>query len=177
MSNRDGYCIHGVYVGGCGIDWMCGNCEMGYDQWYPTTVWHNEVVIRGEKSDHVLHGNKRWYNTIEEANDSADKWESVFAELEDPSVIIANVVYSRKSGYWGPREQEQERHVTVYDSYNADEYSVYFRFDHEVEYLKEKVEDVNARLGDERFFVTPLTVGWSVLEVVEHLYGIAGDEE
>lgn len=23
------YCIHGVYVGGCGADYMCGACEMG----------------------------------------------------------------------------------------------------------------------------------------------------
>jgi len=22
-------CKHGVYVGGCGIDWMCGRCESG----------------------------------------------------------------------------------------------------------------------------------------------------
>ena len=26
--SRDGFCRHGVYVGGCGIDWMCGTCEM-----------------------------------------------------------------------------------------------------------------------------------------------------
>jgi hypothetical protein len=25
----DGYCEHGVYVGGSGIDWMCGYCEDG----------------------------------------------------------------------------------------------------------------------------------------------------
>ena len=25
------YCPHGVYVGGCGIDWMCGECESGED--------------------------------------------------------------------------------------------------------------------------------------------------
>lgn len=24
---HDGRCPHGVYVGGCGIDWMCGICE------------------------------------------------------------------------------------------------------------------------------------------------------
>lgn len=24
-----GRCKHGVYVGGIGIDWMCGQCEMG----------------------------------------------------------------------------------------------------------------------------------------------------
>jgi len=27
-----GYCRHGAYVGGCGIDWMCGPCE-DQDQW------------------------------------------------------------------------------------------------------------------------------------------------
>jgi hypothetical protein len=26
-----GHCRHGVYVGGCGIDWMCGSCEMDDD--------------------------------------------------------------------------------------------------------------------------------------------------
>lgn len=26
---REGHCRHGVYVGGCGIDWMCGPCEDG----------------------------------------------------------------------------------------------------------------------------------------------------
>lgn len=26
---RAGYCRHGVYVGGCGVDWMCGRCENG----------------------------------------------------------------------------------------------------------------------------------------------------
>lgn len=25
------YCVHGVYVGGCGADYMCGACEMGDD--------------------------------------------------------------------------------------------------------------------------------------------------
>jgi hypothetical protein len=26
-------CCHGVYVGGCGIDWMCGPCEDGEGTW------------------------------------------------------------------------------------------------------------------------------------------------
>lgn len=26
-GDSDGYCPHGTYVGGCGIDWMCGYCE------------------------------------------------------------------------------------------------------------------------------------------------------
>jgi hypothetical protein len=25
----EGHCRHGVYVGGCGVDWMCGACEDG----------------------------------------------------------------------------------------------------------------------------------------------------
>lgn len=29
----DGYCHHGVYVGGCGIDYMCHNCESGYSNY------------------------------------------------------------------------------------------------------------------------------------------------
>lgn len=28
-TNEDGYCEHGTYVGGIGIDWMCGWCESG----------------------------------------------------------------------------------------------------------------------------------------------------
>ena len=28
-ERREGYCFHGTYVGGCGIDWMCGWCESG----------------------------------------------------------------------------------------------------------------------------------------------------
>lgn len=27
QSPYTGYCFHGTYVGGCGIDWMCGYCE------------------------------------------------------------------------------------------------------------------------------------------------------
>jgi hypothetical protein len=29
FRDPDGYCEHGWYVGGCGADLMCGDCEMG----------------------------------------------------------------------------------------------------------------------------------------------------
>lgn len=29
FRDPDGYCEHGTYVGGCGIDWMCSWCEDG----------------------------------------------------------------------------------------------------------------------------------------------------
>lgn len=32
-GNTDGYCHHGTYVGGCGIDWMCYYCESGYSNY------------------------------------------------------------------------------------------------------------------------------------------------
>ena len=38
----DGYCVHGVYVGGCGIDWMCGRCESDYQP--SATEWAMEIV-------------------------------------------------------------------------------------------------------------------------------------
>lgn len=28
-SYGEGYCQHGTYVGGCGVDWLCGACEAG----------------------------------------------------------------------------------------------------------------------------------------------------
>lgn len=31
-KNYDGYCEHGTYVGGCGADYMCHFCEMGYSR-------------------------------------------------------------------------------------------------------------------------------------------------
>jgi hypothetical protein len=37
MSDEDGYCEHGTYVGGCGIDWMCGWCEDGIS--YADYLW------------------------------------------------------------------------------------------------------------------------------------------
>ena len=35
MTKREGYCPHGVYVGGIGVDWMCGRCESGDDELTP----------------------------------------------------------------------------------------------------------------------------------------------
>jgi hypothetical protein len=29
LEERDGYCEHGNYVGGCGVDYICAHCENG----------------------------------------------------------------------------------------------------------------------------------------------------
>lgn len=54
MPDRDGYCEHGTYVGGCGIDWMCGPCEHGIPQ--------SEIVAGQRAAAHAeaLNANDLW---------------------------------------------------------------------------------------------------------------------
>lgn len=43
----DGYCEHGTYVGGCGIDWMCQWCEDGISwQDYLAICLSNRIYAR-----------------------------------------------------------------------------------------------------------------------------------
>lgn len=39
------HCKHGVYVGGCGVDWMCGACEMGDVEPTPTEAADRMVEL------------------------------------------------------------------------------------------------------------------------------------
>lgn len=41
------YCKHGVFVGGCGIDWMCQACEMGDVEPTPTEAADRMVELFG----------------------------------------------------------------------------------------------------------------------------------
>lgn len=41
MEYEEGVCVHGTYVGGCGIDWMCGWCEDGI-----SLEEYNEIIAR-----------------------------------------------------------------------------------------------------------------------------------
>jgi hypothetical protein len=49
--DRKGYCVHGVYVGGCGIDWMCHYCENGvsYKEWKQMLKWEAKEKRRKER--------------------------------------------------------------------------------------------------------------------------------
>jgi hypothetical protein len=38
-GESQGVCPHGVYVGGCGIDWMCGYCEDGPYEITQEAIW------------------------------------------------------------------------------------------------------------------------------------------
>jgi len=44
MSDENGYCIHGKYVGGCMIDHICGLCEDGLTVPQKTPIWIFESV-------------------------------------------------------------------------------------------------------------------------------------
>lgn len=71
-----GYCQHGVYVGGCGIDWMCGACESGEA---PLTKAERKKYDRTRKANYhlgrVLYFLKR--NNWEKAGEAftaANRW-------------------------------------------------------------------------------------------------------
>ena len=52
MSDENGRCEHGVYVGGCGPDYMCGWCESG-------TTW--QEYIEAKRFDRVRElARRRW---------------------------------------------------------------------------------------------------------------------
>jgi hypothetical protein len=40
------YCVHGTYVGGCGVDWMCGACESGYEITPEERAVHEAAIRR-----------------------------------------------------------------------------------------------------------------------------------
>lgn len=52
----DGYCPHGTYVGGCGIDWMCHACEMGYSDYECAlaAAWDEASRVRRFHSDELF---------------------------------------------------------------------------------------------------------------------------
>lgn len=48
-----GYCRHGVYVGGCGVDWMCGICETSDEDWL-TSRFSKSERVRLERSRRIV---------------------------------------------------------------------------------------------------------------------------
>lgn len=51
------YCVHGKYVGGCGVDHMCGACEMG-DEPTPEEIEHYERAKAEYRN--LSHDEKFW---------------------------------------------------------------------------------------------------------------------
>jgi hypothetical protein len=143
---------------------MCGYCEDGLDQWYPETYYRVCVVVRhdNDHSKYSSHTDYRQFCTIEEADTHADWWEENVGYTGN---IVGLVVYSQQGGYWGEREREKEHHVEVWDQVREMGYGVHFRFDKELDHLREQIALINEHNGEERFFLDPATSAFDVHEV------------
>jgi hypothetical protein len=51
MQDEQGYCEHGKYVGGCGIDWMCGYCEDGISWEDFQAIEHYHIISKNCKGE------------------------------------------------------------------------------------------------------------------------------
>ena len=101
-------CVHGVYTGGCGIDWMCQLCENGEYWWVDAPEYQLMVTINGGAPSDVPAVN-RWME-----GGMNHKWDVELPAffnsqgLNDPEVIrLLNMEwYALKisSGYWTDEE-------------------------------------------------------------------------
>src|SRR6476661_9235203 len=73
-----GYCKHGVYVGGCGADYMCGHCEMGEDTLEMMSVAQVAVFGTGVNGRFVTHVEPP--TTLADAIKSAMFWQNAFED-------------------------------------------------------------------------------------------------
>ena len=82
------YCVHGVYVGGCGPDYMCGHCEMGEFDLIPVTRYVVSVTGTGINECPIEYTNR--YYSREEAERAACAWAEVMDDSEfNPLVCIS----------------------------------------------------------------------------------------
>lgn len=96
-----GYCRHGVYVGGCGIDWMCGACESGEPE--PTKAERKRYNRTRKANYHlgrVLYHLKRhrWDAACEEFK-KANRWSARVMHTDRGQYVFkAWLEYGRESG-------------------------------------------------------------------------------
>lgn len=54
LDARSGYCEHGNYVGGCGVDYMCHYCENGEKRdAYREAIYQAKLAIDLEKVEFI----------------------------------------------------------------------------------------------------------------------------
>lgn len=92
-------CQHGVYVGGCGPDLMCFNCEMGYDIWHADPMYALEFRVEG---DTWLPASRHWRESIiDQAIPTVERWAGTFAQAMGPGIALCEFrVVQKDSGYW-----------------------------------------------------------------------------
>jgi len=73
----EGFCVHSTYVGGCGIDWMCGVCESGEDRRDFVQVAEDRLT------------NQAWRDALDDHATNALKIVSRFASRYDHNPVQA----------------------------------------------------------------------------------------
>lgn len=162
FDGTSGYCKHGVYTGGCGIDYMCGACEMGYDQWYPQKSYRSVIKIvypNGYTQEHTgkTHYKREW------AQEDLAYWMSTSKRAEYS--MVTGRVQEQEGGYWDIRDRENEKTATVVDLVTDERYEVYWLFDHEKEELIRSIQSANIRAGTQRFSLNVFSTALSVQTV------------
>jgi hypothetical protein len=98
----DGYCVHGTYVGGCGIDWMCGHCEMDEFDYAEQDMGTVHVHCVNAETGKVIEWNDQWQR-IELAEETAKNWEKTLSgHVADLKVTIVPSV----RGVWYNKRNE-----------------------------------------------------------------------
>lgn len=95
-------CHHGVYVGGVGIDYMCHNCEMGYNTWVADATYELRFAIAGGLSSDVPNVS-RWMDSS--IIDKVIELKRFFAQpvWSTPEILALNPewhVVKVSAGYW-----------------------------------------------------------------------------
>lgn len=114
------YCEHGTFIGSWwGPDYLCANCEMGYDTLYSAVRLRREVWIDGqftaaETVRKRSHDPRFWADLETDAGeklfaasverDGAGRRRLVLTSTSDPNVRI--VYFCEKYMYWGPPKGE-----------------------------------------------------------------------
>jgi hypothetical protein len=98
------YCQHGVYVGGCGVDFMCGYCEMGADTWVEHTYYRNLVVMVNPDTGIYPSLEGGPFYTQEQAEAGLGAWETP----ELAPYLVALVVWPVVSGYWSDGREDAD---------------------------------------------------------------------
>ncbi len=93
-------CIHGKYTGGCGIDWMCGPCEMGETHWYEEPRYELQVTAGSHKVPIMTFG-ERTPNLEDTMLKQAEAWQEYLRDVPDFARNIVWEVRKTSSGYWG----------------------------------------------------------------------------
>jgi len=103
VSDENGYCIHGKYVGGIMTDWICGLCEEGRTELIELPKWDVFVTPLGECGDGVEVKLKTVYN-----EESVESTRRVLGELVEAGAEMEWRIEKGTYAEWVTPEYKEE---------------------------------------------------------------------